>query len=196
MAPEERRSSILDAALPLIRERGRAVTSKEIAFAAGVSEGTVFHAFGDKDALIEALVQREFETDRTRLLLDAIDPSLPLDQLVTAIVTAVRQRLTDIFTLMIALGLHRPPVPESALRERGKLQRGSQHELLVRVTELLRPHADRLRETPERTAETLRVLTFAASHPLITHGSPLDVDRITDLLLHGITTRDDGGSTC
>lgn len=196
MAPEERRGSILDAALPLVRERGRAVTTKEIALAAGVSEGTVFHVFGDKDALIDALVQREFATGRTRPLLESIDPTLPLDELVTSIVRAVRQRLTDIFTLMVALGLHRPPVPDAVLRGRGRSRADAHHQLLARVTELLRPHASRLRETPERTAETLRLLTFAASHPLITHGSPLEVEEITDLLLHGITTRDDGGPAC
>src|SRR5690606_23916200 len=41
LAPEERREAILDAVLPLLRERGREVTSRELAEAAGVAEGTI-----------------------------------------------------------------------------------------------------------------------------------------------------------
>src|SRR5690606_24835873 len=44
LAPEERREAILDAVLPLLRERGREVTSRELAEAAGVAEGTIFRA--------------------------------------------------------------------------------------------------------------------------------------------------------
>ena len=45
---------IIDAVIPLILEHGVGITSRQIAEAAGVAEGTVFRAFGDKESLIAA----------------------------------------------------------------------------------------------------------------------------------------------
>ena len=80
LAPEDRREAILDAVIPLLRERGRAVSTKEIAEAAGVAEGTLFRAFGDKDALIRAAIERMFDPLPFRAALRAIDPDLPLER--------------------------------------------------------------------------------------------------------------------
>jgi YD repeat-containing protein len=57
--PAGRRTRILDAAARLFGERGyQAVRTGEIAQAAGVSEGTVFHHFGSKHALLVAVAER------------------------------------------------------------------------------------------------------------------------------------------
>ena len=42
MSPEERLDELVDATLSLLREHGRAVTTRQIAEAAGVAEGTIF----------------------------------------------------------------------------------------------------------------------------------------------------------
>ena len=49
---EERRAAIVTAALPLFLEGGARVTTREIATAAGIAEGTIFRVFDDKHALI------------------------------------------------------------------------------------------------------------------------------------------------
>jgi AcrR family transcriptional regulator len=57
--PEGRRTRILDAAARLFGRDGyRGVRTEAIAAAAGVSEGTVFHHFGSKDALLVAVAGR------------------------------------------------------------------------------------------------------------------------------------------
>ena len=48
MAPEDRRKAILEALIPLLVEQGGDVTTKEIAEAAGIAEGTIFRVFPDK----------------------------------------------------------------------------------------------------------------------------------------------------
>ena len=48
LPPDDRREAILEAIIPLLQERGRNVTSRELAEAAEVAEGTLFRAFGDK----------------------------------------------------------------------------------------------------------------------------------------------------
>ncbi len=57
MSVAERRESIVAAVLPLVRERGVLPSTREIAQAAGVAEGTIFGVFDDKRALMHALAE-------------------------------------------------------------------------------------------------------------------------------------------
>ena len=66
MAPEARREMIVDAALPLILEHGERVTTRQIADAAGIAEGTIFRAFADKDDVIAAVVATGDRPDAAR----------------------------------------------------------------------------------------------------------------------------------
>ena len=56
MSPEERRDKLIDVTLDLLREHGRAVTTRQIAAAAGVAEGTIFRVVESKEELVEAAI--------------------------------------------------------------------------------------------------------------------------------------------
>ena len=56
LPPEERRAVLVAATLPLVVKHGAKVTTKQIAEAAGVAEGTIFRVFPDKEALVRAAV--------------------------------------------------------------------------------------------------------------------------------------------
>lgn len=190
LPPAERRAAIVAAAVPLVRRHGRAVTTGQIAEAAGVSEGTLFHVFPDKAAIVDAVIEAELCTDGVLAELRAVDSRAPLQATVVEVVEVLRRRLGSVFELMTAVGLHRPPEPA------GQHQRHS--ELLAVVADKLRPRAQELRFTPEESADLIRLLTFAASHPVITDHRPLGADRIVDVLLGGIATgpRARGGDPC
>ena len=66
MSPEDRRTAIVEVTIPLLREHGAAVTTKQVAEAAGIAEGTVFRAFGTKDELVQACAAAVFDTIRRR----------------------------------------------------------------------------------------------------------------------------------
>ena len=54
MPPEERRAALVEATLPLLLEHGATVSTRQIAEAAGVAEGTIFRVFESKDDLVHA----------------------------------------------------------------------------------------------------------------------------------------------
>ncbi|WP_454729426.1 TetR/AcrR family transcriptional regulator [Cellulosimicrobium protaetiae] len=61
LSREERRDTIAAATIPLLVEHGAAVTTRQIADAAGVAEGTLFRAFADKDEILHAAVVRSLD---------------------------------------------------------------------------------------------------------------------------------------
>src|SRR3954454_19055199 len=81
---DERRSMIIEATIPLLLEHGDMVTTRQIADAAGIAEGTIFRAFADKDELLAAVIEAALDPAPLERALDTIDPSLPLSEIVTS----------------------------------------------------------------------------------------------------------------
>jgi AcrR family transcriptional regulator len=178
----ERRAAILAAALPLVLEHGRATTTRLIAEAAGVAEGTIFRVFPTKDELFDAVIDQEFDPEPFLASVRAIDLDQPLEERLVEAVTLLQRRFVRIFRLMIALGVRRPPDRLRAPDLRHRLAK----EGLVRLVE---PDADRFRVPPEEVVQMLRLLTFSGSHPHISDQRMLTADQIVDVVLHG-TLRD------
>ena len=175
LAVEDRQSMIIDAVIPLLLEHGRAVTSKQIADAAGIAEGTIFRAFGDKDSLISAALDRFFDPEPMRRELRAVDVTLPLEEKVRLFIIILRKRLTGIIGMMSMLGnTERPP------------GRPPELEFATIIAEALSPDAQRLGWSGEKIAQLLRIIAFSASVPGI-GGDIFTVDELTHIVLYGIT---------
>jgi AcrR family transcriptional regulator len=90
---EERRSAIVAATLPLFLEQGVAVTTREIAQAAGIAEGTIFRVFEDKTALLDAVIEAALDPAPTEAAIRAIDPTLSFEDRLIAAVGVLRRVL-------------------------------------------------------------------------------------------------------
>jgi len=120
LSTDDRRAMIIDAVIPLLMEHGRAVTTRQIADAADVAEGTIFRVFADKDALIDAAVNKFLDATAANRQLRAIDPELPLEAKVNDILFQLRGRMKGIFGIMNAVGMSGPPaLVELRRRDRG-----------------------------------------------------------------------------
>src|SRR3954462_11502291 len=96
LPPDERRSSIVAATLPLLLEHGEMATTRQIAEAAGVAEGTIFRAFTDKDELIAAVVEAAMDREPLEAALSAIDPGLTFEQQVITATAILQERVVNI----------------------------------------------------------------------------------------------------
>jgi AcrR family transcriptional regulator len=176
LAPEERREAILDAVLPLLRERGREVTSRELAEAAGVAEGTIFRAFGDKESLLEAGLIKLLAPEVFREELRRIPLDLPFEDKLACIIDALRVRFGEVFRIMTVFGLEGPP----PVREAGN------PEWLQIVRELLAPDAHRLGVQVDTVAWYLRLVAFGASIEPFNHFRSFDSEELAGIVVHGV----------
>lgn len=177
MGVEQRQDMIIGVVIPLILEHGRDLTSKQIAEACGLAEGTIFRAFGDKDTLIKAAVDRYLDPLALRTSLRSIDPELSLDDKLKAVFGLLRERFSGVIRVMTALGT---PGPPPGRRE------PNTNDFAVVVGELLAPHAHELRIAPEQVAQFARVVAFASAIPAFGESIPFTTDELLDLFKHGV----------
>lgn len=183
LAVEDRRDMILAVVIPLIIAKGRDVTSREIAEACGIAEGTIFRAFGDKETLLNAAIERYLDPEQLSTNLRSIPLDLPLEVKLRSIFGLLVDRFSGVIHLYAALK-HRPP-PE----------RRDTSGFVEIVDELLAPNRDELRVSTETVAQYARVIAFASALPVFAETIPIGVDEMVDLILNGIALGEPATST-
>ena len=187
LSGDERREMILEVAVPLLVEHGQNVTTKQIADAAGIAEGTIFRVFDDKQELVAAAVAKFMDPEPFRRSVRAIPEDAPLEEKVRQVVVLLRERFTGIVGIMHALG-----GPDRAKIKGGHDGRhGPRVEMATAVTAVLETESARLRIDASTAAHLTRLVVFASEFPSFNDAKRLTTDELVDFILRGIA-REDG----
>jgi AcrR family transcriptional regulator len=187
MAPDERRAALIRATVPLLREHGLDVTTKQIAQAAGVAEGTIFGVFPDKNSLLQAALMEVLDPDRPVDAVAGIDPHADLrTRLIEAVDRLNRsfRKNAPIFAAIRTLAFtHDDP----AFRER---MLSGRTRTVQALTALIEPDKDQLRRDPSDVAGYLLMLIGATSHGAFGGTDRVDSGELVSLLLDGVLVQD------
>ncbi len=187
MSRDERRKAIVEATIPLLIEHGDAVTTRSIAEAAGIAEGTIFRVFADKNALLLAAAEETLNPSGGRAdLADAVAATGDLREMVRVVTERMFVRAEQVSTVLMTL--RRVWMTQAAGERAGPpaFVTESHRALLERLTEVFEPYRDELSVAPERAALLLRTLVLGSRHPGMHAEDRLSVDEVVDVLLEGI----------
>jgi AcrR family transcriptional regulator len=182
LPPDERRSMIISTTIPLLIEHGDMVTTRQIADAAGIAEGTIFRAFSDKDELLDAVIDAALDPAPLELALATIDVGLPLNEIVARAAELAQRRVVEIWRLVSSLGTRFHDRRKGPMVDSPALAR------------LLEPYRDELAFPSKVAARMLRGIVFAMSHPMMVE-KPSSPREIAEVFLHGVSKRSPRRST-
>jgi AcrR family transcriptional regulator len=184
MAPEDRRAALIEATIPLLLEHGLDVSTRKIAEAAGVAEGTIFGVFPDKHSLLLAALLQSLDPQSTVDELDGIDATLDLRARLIRAADLINERFTGNADLMAAarkLAHSTSRAPQAAERMTDARVR-----LLAALTRLVEPDRGRLRRSPAEVARLLLLFCGANRHSPFGEPGHFDGAEMVSLLLDGV----------
>ena len=181
LAPAARRAAIVEATLPLLRAHGLAISTRQIAEAACVAEGTIFSVFPDKEALLREVVDAALDPEPVRAQLRTIAADEPLERRLVVAVDVIQQHMAGVWELLSAPGL-RAMLGNQGVKAKAP---GSVVDLSGLVG-VLEPHRDVLRREPAEVAQVLIGLILSGRHPAFAGDTPLPPEEIVSLLLDGV----------
>ncbi|MEV1002270.1 helix-turn-helix domain-containing protein [Nonomuraea sp. NPDC050202] len=187
MAPEDRRAALIAATIPLLREYGAAVSTRQIAEAAGVAEGTIFGVFPDKATLLRAALMSAFDPRHAVDALQAIGTRDGLRERLREAVATIRAGMKANANLL--------SVPRELMAEDagfGQRMMEGRRRIEAALAALMEPDRDRLRRSPEAAAQLLLMLTAVSVHRGFDHAggfADMEDEEIVSVLLDGLLVR-------
>jgi len=193
MTPDERRAAIVRVALPLLAEFGAAVTTAQIARAAGIGEATIFRVFDDKEALLAACIKEALDPENVLGQLRSIPLSDPLPDRLVEAAEALDAHLRRMGTVIGAV--HASGLPNQRLvrdlkspeaRNRLADRHASREATREAIIDLIEPDRDHLR-VPVETAADVFLRASWGRQPV---EEKVDRRVMVDVLLNGALHRE------
>jgi AcrR family transcriptional regulator len=177
MPVEDRQAMIASAAIPLFIERGASLTTREIADELGIAEGTIFRAFGDKDALVRSVIDAFFEEENQRLTSALEAPGLGVAEKMRVLIRESHTRAKGVFAMLSLLD-------HAEAREYMKNRR--EHPFEEAIAAAFSDERVEFNLPKDRLSTVLRLLIIAASAPRLGGAAALTDDELVTFALHGL----------
>jgi AcrR family transcriptional regulator len=214
LSPDDRRVAVLDATIPLVIQHGLALTTRQIADAAGVAEGTLFRVFDDKRALVVAAIARALDPQPVVDAVRAVDTGQELSAVLVEVIDVIARRSARMrAVLAVALELRRmadqsgiaefraeellsenaASAPAGSLVHAARALRSRAAEgprrIVGALTDVLAVHREELRREPEVCARILFSIVSSSFHdPLAPTAQPTPRE-IVEVFLDGMRAR-------
>lgn len=215
LTPDDRRAAIVEATVPLLTTHGVGVTTRQIAEAAGVAEGTLFRVFDDKHVILVAALARALDPEPVVEQVARIDAARPLDAVLREVVEVVASRSQEIRGVMAVAhelrraaaerspnGIPMGPVdhddpavradlerPGSLLHAAHQLRSRAGHtpdRIIAAIAEALAGHRHELRREPVVCARILFSIVASSFHDPLGPAEQLTADEVVDMFLDGL----------
>jgi AcrR family transcriptional regulator len=187
MAPDDRRAALIAATVPLLREHGLAISTRQIAQAAGVAEGTIFGVFPDKTSLIQAAMVQCLDPAPMQEALRGYASVVDLRARLTLVADLLGRRFNENAKLIaaargMAMAADVPPELASRLAE-------SRGRMLSAIAALIEPDSELLRSSPDSVALLLVMMVGATAHGVFGEVDAMGAAEIVTFLLDGLLVR-------
>ncbi|MCL2317271.1 MAG: TetR/AcrR family transcriptional regulator [Actinomycetia bacterium] len=210
MQPDDRRAAIIAATRDVLTREGVGFTTRDVAEAAGVAEGTIFRVFPSKDDLLAAVVADLFDLTPTCERLEALTGGNSLEAQIEAIVRIIRDQVGGVHSAEVAMAAMSKAPAEAA--EFLQASVAARHASIARlraaaaqlcpddvpdpretftrlraaVTTALAPYQDQLRLRTDQVAAWIWFGALATTHPFLSRIATINPDEVVNLLVHGI----------
>ena len=189
LPPDDRRREIIEAVIPLLLEKGSTLSTREIAEAAGIAEGTVFSVFPDKVSVIVEAIKATVDPESARAALAKIPGNVPVEEQLEQAADVLMERgarvgiLVGVLRTLQTTGTHKLEGAHQYIKD-------SHASMLCSLAELFDRNPEEFKTTPARAAVVFWGLLFANAHSLMEDEDKLGAAAMVDIVLHGIASRD------
>lgn len=202
MSRDERRAAIAYATIPLLEQHGSQVSTRQIAVAAGVAEGTLFRAFDDKVELLTAAAERALDPTARVAEIDDLPPAPDLAAELVQVARVISDGSRRVRRVMLAVhgmlaseegqraaavrvargaptgGVHGRPGRDARFRATAEVR--------AALARRLQPYGAGLRVDPDRLAHLLIATLMGQGPPVLPDEDQLPIEDLVDVLLHGV----------